>query len=182
MRLPGVDVVVAADFGHGLLTPASKTLLADRAKFLAVNTQINAANIRFHAISSYARADYVCINEGELRLDARKRYGAIGDLVTGLKEKLDCSRFLVTRGKHGVSYFDGTTTADSPSLATSVVDRIGSGDAVLAITSACVAAGMPADLVAFVANVIGAQKVLIMGNKDSVGRVATLKFIQALLK
>jgi rfaE bifunctional protein nucleotidyltransferase chain/domain len=182
IRLPGTDAVIVADFGHGLLTPATKVLLAERAKFLAVNTQINAANIRFHAISSYPRADYVCINEGELRLDARSRYGKIGDLVAGLSKKVDCSRFLVTRGKSGVSYFDGDTQAESPSLTTNIVDRIGSGDAVLAITSACVAAGMPADLVAFVANVIGAQKVQIMGNKDSVGRVATLKFIEALLK
>jgi sugar/nucleoside kinase (ribokinase family) len=67
-------------------------------------------------------------------------------------------------------------------LTTSVVDRVGSGDAVLAITSAAVAAGIPADLVAFYANVIGAQKVRIMGNRASIERVATIKFIQSLLK
>jgi len=182
IRLAGADLVIAADFGHGLLTPASKMLLASKAKFLAVNTQINAANIRFHAISSYPRADYICINEGELRLDARNRYGAIGDLVAHLATKLDCNRFLVTRGSRGVSYFDGPQETDSPALTTNVVDRIGSGDAVLAITSACVAAGIPADLVAFFANVIGAQKVKIMGNRSSIERAATIKFIQALLK
>jgi hypothetical protein len=41
---------------------------------------------------------------------------------------------------------------------------------------------MPPDMVAFVANVIGAQAVQIMGNRDTVGRVATIKFIEALLK
>jgi rfaE bifunctional protein nucleotidyltransferase chain/domain len=182
IRLAGSDLVIAADFGHGLLTPASKQLLASKAKFLAVNTQINAANVRYHAISSYPRADYVCINEAELRLDARNRYGAISELVAHLATKLDCDRFLVTRGAKGVSYFDGAQATGSPALTTSVVDRVGSGDAVLAITSACVAAGIPADLVAFFANVIGAQKVKIMGNRSSIERAATIKFIQALLK
>jgi rfaE bifunctional protein nucleotidyltransferase chain/domain len=182
LRLAGADVVIAADFGHGLLTPASKALLAQKAKFLAVNTQINAANIRFHAISSYPRADYICINEGEIRLDARNRYGEVSALVAQLATKLECKRFLVTRGARGVSYFDGGAQTDSPALTTSVVDRVGSGDAVLAITSAAVAAGIPADLVAFYANVIGAQKVRIMGNRASIERVATIKFIQSLLK
>jgi len=182
MRIAGADCVIAADFGHGLLTPASKTLLASKAKFLAVNTQINAANIRYHAISSYPRADYICINEGELRLDARNRYGPIADLVTELAGKLECSRFLVTRGSTGVSYFDAGVNTVSPALTTNVIDRIGSGDAVLAITSACVAAGIPSDMVAFFANVIGAQKVKIMGNRESIGRASTIKFIEALLK
>ena len=151
-------------------------------RFLAVNTQINAANIRFHAISNYPRADYVCVNEGELRLDARNRHNEIGKLVGDLTTKMRCNRFLVTQGSFGVSYFDEGTAYVSPALATSVLDRIGSGDAVLALTSTCVASGMPPDMVAFVANVIGAQAVQIMGNRDFVTRVATYKFIETLLK
>jgi hypothetical protein len=41
---------------------------------------------------------------------------------------------------------------------------------------------MPPDMVAFVANVIGAQAVQIMGNREFVTRVATYKFIETLLK
>jgi rfaE bifunctional protein kinase chain/domain/rfaE bifunctional protein nucleotidyltransferase chain/domain len=180
--LSDADAVVVADFGHGLLTGPSKTVLADHAKFLAVNTQINAANIRFHAISSYQRADYVCVNEGELRLDARNRTAPVADLVRGLSNKLDCSRFLVTRGRSGVQYFDPDGAFSSPAFATSVVDRIGSGDAVLAITSACIASGMPAEVVAFLANVVGAQMVQVMGNRSAIDRVGTIKFIESLLK
>jgi rfaE bifunctional protein kinase chain/domain/rfaE bifunctional protein nucleotidyltransferase chain/domain len=182
LRVGAADAVIAADFGHGLLTPASKALLAERSKFLAVNTQINAANIRFHAISSYSRANYVCINEAELRLDARNRYSPVEALIGNLTHKLDCNNFLVTQGKAGVTYLEGGAACSSPALATTVVDRVGSGDAVLAITSMCVASGVPPDVVAFIANVIGAQKVQIMGNRSPIGRVATFKFIDALLK
>lgn len=181
-RMERADCVIASDFGHGLLTARAITLLGDTKTFLAVNTQVNAANIRFHAISKYPRADYVCINEGEIRLDARSRKEPLEELIARLMRRLACRRILVTRGRAGVSYFDGETELTSPSLANKVLDRVGSGDAVLAVTSACVAAAIPPDAVAFLANVIGAQMVQVMGNSTTIDRVATLKFIGALLK
>ncbi len=181
-RLSSADAVVVSDFGHGLITPEIKRQLERSPAFLAVNTQINAANIRYHAISSYLRADYICINEGELRLDARNRIAALEPLVRELTKKLNCERVLVTRGQRGVEYFADGRMFASPSFATSVVDRVGSGDAVLALSAVCVAAGVPAEAVAFVANVVGAQKVQTMGNSSSVDRIATYKFIEALLK
>jgi rfaE bifunctional protein kinase chain/domain/rfaE bifunctional protein nucleotidyltransferase chain/domain len=181
-RLQSADAVVVSDFGHGLLTPEVKRQLAASDKFLAVNTQINAANIRFHAISSYPRADYICINEGELRLDARNRVAALEPLVGELTKKLKCERVLVTRGRQGAEYFADGKAYASPSFAGQVVDRVGSGDAVLALTAVCVAAGVPSEAVAFIANVIGAQKVQTMGNSAPVDRVATYKFVEALLK
>lgn len=181
-RLEKADCVLAADFGHGLMTKKAIGQLARSDKFLAVNTQINAANIRFHAISKYERADYVCINEGELRLDARSRTEPLSELVEDLRRKLRCNRFLVTQGRSGVTYFEGEQEVKSPALVTSAVDRVGSGDALFAVTSMCVAAGIPGDVTAFLSNVIGAQKVQIIGNSASIDRVQTIKFVQALLK
>jgi rfaE bifunctional protein kinase chain/domain/rfaE bifunctional protein nucleotidyltransferase chain/domain len=181
-RLHNADAIVVSDFGHGLVTPAIKRQLGESGKFLAVNTQINAANIRFHAISSYPRADYICINEGELRLDARDRVAPLDSLVRELTKKLRCDRVLVTRGSNGVTYFADGTSYMCPAFATRVVDRIGSGDAVLALSAVAVAAGVPSDAVAFISNVIGAQKVQVVGNRASVEKIATAKFIEALLK
>jgi bifunctional ADP-heptose synthase (sugar kinase/adenylyltransferase) len=181
-RLQSADAIVVSDFGHGLVTPEVKRQMERSKAFLAVNTQINAANVRFHAISSYQRADYVCINEAELRSDARERVAPLAPLVEELTKKLDGARVLVTRGSLGVEYFADDQNFKSPSFATSVVDRIGSGDAVLALSAVCVAAGVPSEAVAFIANVIGAQKVQTMGNSVSIDRVSTHKFIEALLK
>src|SRR5579872_1424529 len=44
-RLHNADAIIAADFGHGLLSKRSRDLLSDSGRFLAVNTQVNAANI-----------------------------------------------------------------------------------------------------------------------------------------
>jgi len=181
-RISGADLVLAADFGHGLITEQTVDLLAKSPTFLAVNTQINAANIGFHAISKYPRADYVCVHEGEIRLDSRRRRGPLAPLVADLAQRLTCDRILVTRGKKGVSYFDHGVDEHAPAFASKVVDRIGSGDAVLALTSLCAAAGLPPPMISFLANVAGAQKLQIIGNKTSLDRVATLKFIDALLK
>ena len=40
--LPQHDVVIVADYGHGLMTEKAVKLVCEKAKFLAVNTQTNA--------------------------------------------------------------------------------------------------------------------------------------------
>ena len=121
-RLDGIDVVIVSDFGHGMLTPRVVRSLGKRARFLAVNTQINAANIGFHTISKYKRADFVCVHEGEVRLDARSRRGDLEDLVREIGQKLDCDHVLVTRGKSGCTFVDARLGATScPAFTTRVV-------------------------------------------------------------
>jgi cytidyltransferase-like protein len=175
-RAPAHDVVLAADFGHGLLDAGAAALLAERSPFLAVNTQLNAANIGFHTISRYARADYACIHEGELRLDQRSRAGDLRLLATRLTDRLGAGMLMVTRGKHG------TLLYRPPSFATRVIDRTGAGDAVLAVTALLAAREVPPEVVGFVGNMVGAQAVSIVGNAASVDRVALCKSIEAVLR
>lgn len=182
-RLPDCDVVIIADFGHGLITQRAIDFLVKKARFLAVNTQINAANVGFHTISKYKRADYICIHEGEIRLDNRSRHGELEPLVVDLSRRLSCKTIMVTRGNLGTMLFrDGEGVHESPALAVKVVDRIGAGDAVLAVTSLCAAQGMPADVIGFIGNLIGAQAVMIVGNSASIDRVRLLKSVESLLK
>jgi hypothetical protein len=53
---------------------------------------------------------------------------------------------------------------------------------VLAVAAPLVAAGAPLDLVGFIGNVVGAQKVAIVGHQRSIDRVTVLKALTALLK
>jgi rfaE bifunctional protein nucleotidyltransferase chain/domain len=181
--LPRYDLVIAADFGHGMMTQPAVDMLSEQARFLSVNTQINAANIGFHTISKYRRADYACIHEGEIRLDHRSRHGELKPLVSDLTRRLACKTVMVTRGKTGtLLYREGEGFFECPSLAIKVVDRLGAGDAVLAVSSACAAQGLPPDIINFVANVVGAQAVTIVGNSASIDRVQLLKSVESLLK
>lgn len=182
-QLPNCDVVIVADFGHGLITPRVVDFLAEKARFLAVNTQINAANIGFHTISKYKRADYICIQEREIRLDHRSRHGELEALVGDLARRLSCKTIMVTRGKLGTMLFrDGEGVHECPALAVKVVDRIGAGDAVLAVTSLCAAQGMPGDVIGFIGNLVGAQAAMVIGNSASIDRVRLLKSVESLLK
>lgn len=180
---PYYDLMIVADFGHGMFTRDIIGTVERSAKFLAVNTQQNAANIGYHTISRYSRADFICTNEGELRADARTRRGSVEPLMLGLADRLAAKNILVTRGKNGALFHRADEGwSQGPAFAKSVTDRVGTGDAVLSWTAPMAAAGLPGDMIAFVANVIGAQAAQIIGNRSAVDWVSTMKFIDALLK
>ena len=179
----GYDLVVVADFGHGIFTEEAIDAVQSGAKFLAINTQQNAANIGYHTISRYSRADFVCTNEGELRSDSRARRGDIEPLILNIVDRLHVKNTLVTRGKRGALFYrPDEGWSSGPAFAKSVTDRVGTGDAVLSWAAPMAAAGLPGKMIAFVANVVGAQAAQIVGNRSSVDRVATYKFIESLLK
>ena len=182
-RLPKYDVVIVADYGHGLMTPKAIELVSKKSKFLAVNTQINAANIGFHTISKYPTADYICIHEGEIRLEHRSRKGDLKTMVERLAKKMSASKIMVTRGKTGTLIYDRKEKfSECPAFATKVVDRIGAGDAVLALTSLCAAKKVPGDVIGFLGNLVGAQAVMIVGNRSSIDRVQLIKSMESFLK
>ncbi len=177
------DLVVAADFGHGIFTQNAINSLQDKAKFLTINTQQNAANIGYHTISRYSRADFVCTNDGELRADFRKRTGDIKPLVLALAERLHLQNVMITRSKFGALFYRPSEGwSAGPAFAKTATDRLGAGDAVLSWAAPMAAAGLPGSMITFVANVVGAQAAQIVGNRSAIDRIATYKFIDSLLK
>jgi rfaE bifunctional protein nucleotidyltransferase chain/domain len=178
------DVVIAADFGHGLIASSSIDALTKSARFLAVNTQSNSANLGYNLITKYRRADYVCIDAPEARLAVSDRVSNVGDIARRLAEHhIDCSKIIVTQGKHGcVTFESGGIVHTIPAFAKNVIDTVGAGDAFLAVTAPLVAAGAPMDRVGFIGNVVGALKVEIVGHRRSIDKVSLLKGINGLLK
>ncbi len=169
-----IDLMIAADYGHGFLprgVPKGPT-------FLAVNVQANAGNHGFNTISKYPRADFVSLSERELRLDARDQVTPIRDLMTRYPAY---RRMLITRGAHGCLASDDGF-AEAPGLISHTVDRMGAGDAVFAITACCAAVGMPLDLLTFVAAVVGTMAVGIVGNARYIEREALHEAITAWLR
>ena len=56
------DLVIVSDFGHGLITDRIAKLIVKKSKFIAVNAQLNAANVGFHTISKYKKADLIILH------------------------------------------------------------------------------------------------------------------------
>lgn len=182
-RIPKCDLTIVADFGHGMLTAESIGVLCEHSPFLAVNVQSNAGNRGFNPISKYRRADYVCLAKHEVAIETRNRDGLTRDRITDVATRIDCPRFTVTQGKDGSLYYDRESGfVESPALATQVLDRVGAGDAVFAVTSLLVCLGAPPPLVGFLGNVAGAQLVAELGNRRALERVALERHIVALLK
>jgi rfaE bifunctional protein nucleotidyltransferase chain/domain len=179
----GYDVVVVVDYGHGFLSHRVVTRLCEVAPFLAINTQTNSANFGYNLITKYPRADYVCVDEPELRLAAHDRWSPIAGLVDKVKGLLGARAVAVTRGHLGsLTCGDDSPHHEIPVFSREIVDRVGAGDAYLSVTAPCVAAGLPMDVVGFVGNAVGALAVRIVGNRSSVEPIPLYKFITALLK
>ena len=177
------DLVLVADFGHGLIGQKIAEVLGEKSRFLAVNTQTNSANVGFNLITKYPRADYICIDELEVRLACHDKFGKLEDLITKIAKKLRCNRLAVTQGNQGsLTYAAEDGFFKIPALSNEVIDRVGAGDAYLSITSPCVADGNPMEMVGFIGNAVGALKVRIVCNKSSVEPTPLFKFITALLK
>jgi rfaE bifunctional protein kinase chain/domain len=181
--LPQFDAVIVADYGHGMMSPAAIALLCEQVKFLAVNTQVNAGNHGFNTISKYRRANYICISERELRLDARSPHMELCDIVRDVSDKLDCERLVITRGEQGcLCYSRSEGFCEVPAFTGRVVDRVGAGDAVLSITALCAARNVPMDIVGFIGSCVGAQAVGVVGNKTSIQKVPLARYMECLLK
>ncbi len=167
--LPRYEAVVVTDYGHGMLTPEIVELLCASDCFLAVNTQTNAANQGFNSPSKYRRADFLCLSEKELRLEVRHRTKDLQMIMAETAERMACAQMMVTRGRSGSLCYhvrDGFVTV--PSFTARIVDRIGAGDALLAVASLCAAKEVPMELTGFIGNAVGARAVETVGNRSVV--------------
>ncbi len=177
------DLTVVADFGHGAVSQNLRNALAQDARFLAVNTQVNAGNAHMHTISRYPRADYISLTERELRLDARDVKSDLRPLVSDMVERFGCRFLAVTRGKKGsVVGAPGGSFVAVPAFASKVVDSVGAGDAFFSISALAAQLNAPREVVGFLGNAAGALAVQMVGNQKAVDRQELSKYITTILK
>lgn len=174
-NLSKFDLVVVADFGHGCVTGATIHWLAG-AGFLAVNAQTNSANTGFNLITKYPKADYVVIDELEARLAMHDRSSPIEEVVKNLYE-YGFKRVVVTLGSHGSVGYDDTGFYKEPSVARTVVDTMGAGDAFFCVTAPFAAAGASMRQLLQIGNAAGAIKCAILGHRASVDRTSLMAYL-----
>ena len=81
------DIILVADYGHGLLREAAIAELSRR-KFLAITVQSNSANWGFNLLTKWPRADYVVVDQNELRLACHDQHGDIERLARQQAERI----------------------------------------------------------------------------------------------
>ena len=177
------DVVIVADYGHGMMTPKVIETLCEHAPFLCVNAQGNAGNRGHNPISKYPTADCISLAQHELILEFRNQHLEPADMVQQIAEKMKCQNVILTRGKYGtMCYRQSEGIKSVPAMAPKIVDRVGAGDAVLSIISMALYRKAALDLVGLIGNAAGAEAVAIVGNKSSVEKIPFIKHLESLLK
>jgi len=177
------DLVIISDYGHGVITPKIAEHISKTGKFVSLNAQVNAANIGTHSIRKYKDIDCLIINSTELCHEMRQREGDIKALALELKNIINASFITVTEGKNGAFVINGNKTPlTCPGFATEVVDKIGSGDALLALLSVSLYNNFDEGLALFIGSLAAAQSVESIGNSKPVSKAKLLKTISHILK
>ena len=178
------DLVLVPDFGNGFLSQNMVDILCDKAKFLAVNTQLNSGNRGYHVINRYSRADFVSLNEPEIRLATHNRHDPLEPIIERVSKNIQARWVAVTRGTKGAIIFDRECSKffEIPSLATKVVDRIGAGDTFLSLASLCLKDGLSAEVAAFLGSAAAALSVGTVCNSNLVDSTKLDNYITTLLK
>lgn len=182
-ELPGCDLVVLADFGHGIMQGVVRDFLQDRAPFLALNCQTNSNNHGFNIISrQYRRADVFSLDEQELLLSCGHRHIDHPAELDKLRVHLGARSGWLTRGAVNTIGVDaGGASAACPPLGDDVTDTIGAGDAFFSVMALAAARGLSVDLTTFLGQLAGAQAVKIVGNREPISKAVLLKSGMALL-
>jgi len=182
-KIEHTDVVIIGDYGHGLLTKKVIDYIISNAKYLCVNTQLNSTNIGFHTISKYHKVDYVCMHEGELRHDFRSRYRSVKDLTKDLYNRVEAKLVTVTQGKRGAICYDSNEDFEfCPAFASKIVDKVGAGDTLYALTALAFSVKMPHDIALLLGSLEATETVAAVGNSNSLNKKTMFKMIETIFK
>jgi bifunctional ADP-heptose synthase (sugar kinase/adenylyltransferase) len=183
-NLEKYDLIVVPDFGNGFITNRMARVIQESPGFLAVNTQINSGNRGYHVIGKYQKANYISINEPEARLATHNKIDPIESIANEIKNKITKSDYIsITLGKNGLySLGKNNDSVRVPALSLGVVDRVGAGDAFLALSSISLASGLTIEESSFIGSIAAAIDVQIVCNKEYVNDIRLKKYISTLLK
>lgn len=176
------DVVIVADFGHGMFNEHFVNELTNVTKFVGLNVQTNSSNYGFNLFNKHRRFDYLCLDTREIRLAMHDKHST--PLSLARKIWVDSGRkdLSITLGSNGSNMFTNNKEIHSPAFSDGVIDPIGAGDAYFLITTLLLKTDCPIEIIPFVGNVYAGLKCKIIGNKESVSKANLLKACQSILK
>jgi rfaE bifunctional protein kinase chain/domain/rfaE bifunctional protein nucleotidyltransferase chain/domain len=178
--IPQHDMVIVSDYGHGMISSKTAEFIAEKAPFLALNAQVNAANIGYHTMNKYRSVECAIINETELRHELRDREGDVKPLLKKLAVNLSSKFSVVTSGSSGAILYNHESEDYfvCPAFASKVVDKIGAGDAMLALLSISLFNTGEESLSLLLGSLAAAQSVESIGNSIPISKTTLLKTIQ----
>lgn len=177
------DLTILSDYGHGMISKDFRKVLIKKSNFVAVNVQVNAANIGYHTLRNYRSIDFMIINEVELRHEMRSKDKKIEILIKELSKNQNIKYLVVTRGLSGAILYEKKTNKFYfiDAFSKSAVDKIGAGDAMLSIMAICLYNKVDVDLSLLISSLAAAQSVNTIGNKEFINKAKLLKELEHIL-
>jgi rfaE bifunctional protein kinase chain/domain/rfaE bifunctional protein nucleotidyltransferase chain/domain len=178
------DMIVVADYGHGFITSQAAKLITKTKKFVALNAQINSANIGYKTMENYKNLDFVVINQREIQHELRDRHSKVEELMIKLSKKLNIKNLVVTRGLDGAILYNLNSKkfSYSDAFAKNTIDKVGAGDAMLSIVSMFLKTKSSGDLALLAGSLASSQSTQTMANKKVVNKIDLLKSLEHILK
>ena len=178
------DLVIVSDYGHGFISNKTSKLLCSKSKFLALNAQVNAANIGYHSMRKYKNLNFLIINEKEIRHELRNKSQDLKILIKKLAKEQNIKNIVVTRGKNGAVLYslDKNIFRYSDAFAKMTVDKIGAGDAMLSLIALSLKSKLSYDLSLLIGSLAAAFSTETMGNKEPVSKIKILKSLEHIIK
>lgn len=178
------DLVIVLDYGHGFISNNTAKIISLKSSFFSLNAQINAANSSHHSINKYSNVDCLVLNEKEIRHEMRNNNDELERLAKDFANKQKIKNILITRGNKGSILYNRKNKklfyADA--YASKVVDKIGAGDAMLAIFSILKKLNLDNKVSLLFSSLAAAQAVESVGNKEKLNSINLFKSFQTLLK
>ena len=177
-NLHDYDLDIVQDYGHGLITENIISKLIKKAKFLAVNAQINSGNFGYNIITKYQNAKYYCLDLPEARMAINSKYMDPEIIPQELINFTNGVNITITMGKKGsISCNSLGETCHSPAIESDdkVIDTMSAGDSYYALSAPVLLISNSIQLAALAGNIAGAMKVGVSGMYDLIDKKVFLE-------
>jgi len=166
-----VDMLIALDFGHGLITPDMRSLMSKNYKNFALNVQKNAGNKGFSSISKYSSASLIVLNGDEVELELKQKGINKMDAVVEIHKIMSAKIVIITDGSNGLIITNGERVVHVPALHSGkIVDRTGAGDSVFAMVSLFSLVSDDLEVLGYLGNIAGAMNLNWFANEKSISK------------
>ncbi len=177
----GADVVICADFGHGMIEGSVLSVLKELNAFVATNVQTNSSNLGFNLFTKHNDYNFLSIDERELRLGLHDRSSPISKLLDNAMDNIS-KPFAITLGVDGSVYVDESGEQHKcPVFFKEVVDTTGAGDAFFLITSLLAQKKVDGELISFMGNCYAWLATQVIGNKEANSTVDYIRTMKSIL-
>lgn len=178
-----VDLLIALDFGHGLITPKLRELMCSNFNNFALNVQKNAGNKGNSSIGKYAKAKIIVLNGEEVELELRQKGTNIEEAALLIFKNMNAGIVVITDGNNGLVITDGNEVVTVPTFHIgNIIDRTGAGDAVFTIISIFSLVITDLTVLGYLGNLAGSINLSWLANEKSITAEDIIKSVYYGLK